>query len=344
MQLSPSARQFLTILATALGVYITFRYLFGLLFPFLAAWVLSGILLGLRNRLEKLYHTSRRTGNFITGVLLVFVTGGLLSCLLLTLYRQAKNLIANYPTYIRLISYKTDSFCRYCDNTLHLTTGTTKDFTTRQLQLLVKKQTENSLINSDSMEYLQNIVQIFTATLITFLATVLLLKDRNKIIRAYHQSSFYARTSRITHSLKMTAFAYLRAEIIIMGIIALLCTIAFLFIKAPYPIVLGIVVAFLDALPLIGSGIILVPWAVYEILTAHPLPGVILIIAYLCCILTREFLEAHLIGSRIGLLPFFMLLAMYVGIRLFGLLGFLFGPAGLLIIMTVAGNTAPETN
>ena len=63
-----------------------------------------------------------------------------------------------------------------------------------------------------------------------------------------------------------------------------------------YSVLLGIMIAVLDALPVIGSGTILLPWAAAVFLSGRYLFGVILIILYILCTLVREFLEPRLMG------------------------------------------------
>ena len=61
---------------------------------------------------------------------------------------------------------------------------------------------------------------------------------------------------------------------------------------------------------------------------------------YLICYFLREFMEARVMGDKIGISPLQTLIAMYVGLKLFGLIGFLLGPAGYLIIRELGD--APE--
>ena len=60
--------------------------------------------------------------------------------------------------------------------------------------------------------------------------------------------------------------------------------------------------------------------------------GVILLAMFGIAYVLRQMLEARIMGEKVGLSPVETLISMYVGIRLFGLVGFLLGPLGLLII------------
>ena len=86
------------------------------------------------------------------------------------------------------------------------------------------------------------------------------------------------------------------------------------------------------ALPIFGTGTALVPWSILLLFKREWGHALILFGLYLLCYFLREFTEAHLMGKKMGLSPLETLAAIYVGLQLFGLFGFLLGPIGLLII------------
>ncbi|NLP15413.1 MAG: AI-2E family transporter, partial [Clostridiales bacterium] len=59
------------------------------------------------------------------------------------------------------------------------------------------------------------------------------------------------------------------------------------------------------------------------------------ITVYLLCQIIREIVEPKLIGNRIGIRPLYTLMSMYVGLKLFGIAGFILGPVGLIIIIAI---------
>jgi predicted PurR-regulated permease PerM len=95
---------------------------------------------------------------------------------------------------------------------------------------------------------------------------------------------------------------------------------------------MGIGIGILDALPIFGTGTILIPWAILCFFGKNWGEGLILLALYLICYFMRELLEAKLMGSRVGLTSLETLISMYVGLQLFGIAGLFLGPIGLLII------------
>jgi predicted PurR-regulated permease PerM len=88
----------------------------------------------------------------------------------------------------------------------------------------------------------------------------------------------------------------------------------------------------LDALPIFGTGTIFIPWIIILFFNGEWIRGVEVGILYLICYFLREFMEDHLMGESMGITALEFLASVYVGLKLFGGVGFLLGPIGYLII------------
>ena len=119
-----------------------------------------------------------------------------------------------------------------------------------------------------------------------------------------------------------------------------ICTAAFFLMGSSYALLAGIGIGLLDALPVFGTGTVLIPWALLSAVQGHPGKAAVLAALYLVCYFLREILEARMMGGVAGLSPLETLMAMYAGLRLFGLAGLFLGPAGLLIIREFALKTS----
>ena len=80
-----------------------------------------------------------------------------------------------------------------------------------------------------------------------------------------------------------------------------ICTAGFWILKNPYYILAGISLGVLDALPVFGTGTVLIPWAVIRFFQGKWGAGILMLAIYLACYFLRELLEAKLMGSRVGL-------------------------------------------
>ena len=128
---------------------------------------------------------------------------------------------------------------------------------------------------------------------------------------------------------------FIKAQGVILLTISVLCSIVLSLAGVAGGIMFGILAGVLDVLPFIGTGIVLVPLSVWQLINGQYGRMAVCLVLYGVCILTRELLEPKLIGRQIGVAPVFMLLAVYAGIRLFGVGGIIKGPLALIVIVEI---------
>ena len=97
-------------------------------------------------------------------------------------------------------------------------------------------------------------------------------------------------------------------------------------LRVPYAFILSFLIALVDFLPLLGTGIILIPWAVVSLLLGEVRLGIGLLVLYAVSSVVRQVLEPKLIGEGLGLHPLLSLVTMYAGLRLFGVWGMILAP------------------
>ena len=119
-----------------------------------------------------------------------------------------------------------------------------------------------------------------------------------------------------------------------MGISFGIMMVAFLLMSIDYAFLIAFITAFLDALPFFGSGIVLIPWAIFVFFTGNTRIGIWLVIIY--CILTvvRRLLEPKLVSSKVGINPILTLISMYIGYKLWSVIGMIIGPVVAMLIIS----------
>lgn len=185
---------------------------------------------------------------------------------------------------------------------------------------------------SQSLECVKS-VAAFGGFLVSFLiATVLLAKDYDNIMnRMLDREECYLFLEIICGIIRYIA-TYVKAQIIIMSIIGALSAAVLGFGGIRQGVLWGMMAGILDALPFIGTGIVLVPLGIQQIFLGNYVRAAFCFLLYVACIFIREFLEPRLIGKRVGVSPVAILLSIYAGIQLFGLWGIIGGPLGFIII------------
>lgn len=138
--------------------------------------------------------------------------------------------------------------------------------------------------------------------------------------------SLRRRAEGLGQDLKSSFGGWLRAQLILMAMTFFELLAAFLLLKVKGAALIAALTAFVDALPVFGTGIVLVPWAVYSFILGDTARGIGLLICWGVVNLVRSCVQAKLLGDQIGLDPLPSLLAMYVGWRVWRVWGMLLFP------------------
>jgi len=336
-ELSVRVKCALTIAVTTIGVYLGFRYFLPLLLPFLAAYFLAWIIRPITEFLYRKLKLPRIIGGTISLTLLVTAAGTGICFLINILLKQAITFIKNLPIYFNIMADKLDTICRGCDDMFGLADGFVRSLVDDNMTQTINRIKTNVMprFTERTITFTVGIIAFIGILLIIFVSAILIVKDLPDFKKRYKNNSFYKDIHKVTEVLSDAGIAYLRSQIIIMSIVAVLCVLGLSILKNEYAFLLGIGIAFMDALPILGSGIILIPWGIIMLINGNIYAAAILITTFLICQIIREILEPKLIGNRIGIKPLFTLVAMYIGVKLFSIAGFFLGPIGLIIIITV---------
>lgn len=97
-------------------------------------------------------------------------------------------------------------------------------------------------------------------------------------------------------------------------------------------IVISVIVALLDILPVLGTGTFMIPWAIYSLITGKIGLAIGLFIVYAIIYVVRQVIEPKIVGGTVGLPPFITLMGMYVGSQLFGFIGIFLVPIMIIIV------------
>jgi predicted PurR-regulated permease PerM len=183
-----------------------------------------------------------------------------------------------------------------------------------------------------SVQGAQAVFQGMVGVLITLGATFLSVIQSGEWKKAREQSPFREEIDRVLKVLRQVFLAYGKTQLFIMGMVMAVCAAGLAIMGNRYFVLLGILLGFVDALPVLGVGSILWPWAVICLFRKKVGMAVGLAVLYGICFFLRQWMETHYMGDQIGLSALENLMAMYVGLRLFGFLGLFYGPIGYLLL------------
>ena len=194
---------------------------------------------------------------------------------------------------------------------------------------------------SDGFRYLSVMGRIGTFLVVSFICVVLFARE----IEGWQQGllRLAAMEPAIDHILSIILRigkklggmikAFAKTQTIIFACISVASTIGLYLAGVNEGWFYGVLAGFMDFLPFIGTGIVLIPIAVICIIRGKLAGGIVVIATYFVCVLIREFLEPRLLGNGMKFSPVAILISVYAGVIFYGIGGVILGPVTLLIIV-----------
>lgn len=338
-------KKMVLVVVIAVGIYLSFRFLLPLVVPFVIAGVVSLLLYPL---LRKWYGNSgawegkKKRCLLALSVVGFYVLVVIFFCWLFCyLLEQCESIWLNLPFYQAKLVCVVQDCCFRIDSMLRMERGECFEYVesffaesmagvggiswTKSITELIPK------VTTYSVQAAGKLFGLVFEIIITVMATFFLIQDYEKIREKMIQTEWGKCICHAMRTCKETVKAYLKAQGLIMLLDGILCTIAFLIIGQPYYLVLGPLVAVTDALPVLGAGVLLIPYAIFLLISGEVGKALVVGAAYVGCVVIRQTTEPRMIGNKMGLPPVLTLFSMYVGFQLFGVAGFILGPAGILI-------------
>lgn len=185
-----------------------------------------------------------------------------------------------------------------------------------------------------------NLPNALIYTIITLLSTFFISSDTKFIsdsLEKHLPLKWLAKVEGIANDLFHALGGYLKAQGILITVTFCELFIGLSIFRIDYALILAIVIAIIDALPILGTGTVLIPWGIVLLVMGnYPLAFGILGM-YLFITIVRQLIEPKIVGTQIGIYPLLTLIAMYTGVQLIGVLGLIAGPIVLIILKNIFG-------
>ena len=360
--LQKGASAVVCIAAGLLLLWLTFRYALGIALPFLLAWALSGAVKPLVNRICR----RGRIPRSLCAAGLVIVAVGVTVVLVVSGFRRGVTELGNLATELtadtdgvicaveamlsrlRSISSHIPFLRRFEDAPFYA------DFCAKLdgiVEAGVARLTETltARIPSAAMSLAGFLPTAFIFVTVMLLACYYLSADDGRIalgvgaaVARLTPEGVRDRLPSLGRRFRRLGKQYLRSCLLLGGLTFLQMFIGLAVMGVPYAFILALLIAVVDFLPLLGTGIVLVPWAAACFLLGEVRLGVGLLILYGVSAVVRQVVEPKLIGDGLGLHPLLSLLSMYAGLRLFGVWGMILAPLMAAAIKSVLGRGGSE--
>ena len=328
--------------AIILGIVILLaRYALGVLMPFLIGFIVSLLL----KSAVAFLHDKLKFPRGLTGVALVVVFYALLGLLItvlgVQLFSAAKSFFLTLPSlYINgIVPWMSNVFASLQEFVGHLDPEATAAYNV--VAENVTKSLGDAVVNIS-----KSVVTWVTSStlkapklllnmLIMVISTIFFTIDFPRI-HAFVMRQLNERWRTLLHNARVqlgrTLWSYLRSYAMILIITFSEIFIGLSIIGVDNAAGIAVAIAFFDILPVVGSGLVLLPWTIYTIISGNLATGIGLAVLYVVVIVVRQIMEPKIVGDRVGLHPIVTLLAMVLGTYLFGGIGLLGLPITLALI------------
>jgi sporulation integral membrane protein YtvI len=320
-------------------------------YPFIIALAIAFLINPLVNVLEKRLKFPRPVA-VITSILIIFgIFIGIISLLITEIVAGANYLANVVPGHVETIVQYTENFI--ASQIIPLYEQASRLFKNldpnQQETILSNIQNVGQKIANSAGEFLKNfflrlpdliswIPNAATVLIFSLLATFFISKDWDRLknrFGKYMPNKARSSSERVFVDLKKAFFGFIRAQFTLISMTAVIVLIGLLILRVKYAITIALVTGIVDLMPYLGTGVVFVPWIIYEFISGEVSLGIGLSVLYVIVIAQRQFMEPKILSSSIGLDPLATLIALFIGFKVVGFLGLILGPVTLVIIKTL---------
>lgn len=314
--------------------YLFFRYIFTLVAPFILAFLLISLFYPLLQKIQKKIPIKKK---FLgVGVIIPFLL--MIIGILWLLMTYSGSWLYKLPAFCTDIGNRLEIFFHQCccklDGKFGWDGQQMENYIIEQMSVVMENVQIQVVpqVLASSYNCFRAIASVIGFLAITGIAVFLMEKEYASFTAWLQSSEEAAVIWKAVEGVLSYIVTFIKAQGVILSVIALLCCVVLSVAGIEGGIFWGLLAGFLDMLPFIGTGVVLVPLALWQLINGNYVRLAVCLVLYGACVLLREWLEPKFIGTKIGIAPVFMLLSVYAGLKLFGVSGIVKGPLALIVI------------
>jgi sporulation integral membrane protein YtvI len=330
----------LALLLIALISYLILPVSVPLIFAFITALILEPAVRSLQNR-SKIGRKFAVIIVFCAFLVMIGLSGYFITTKVIT---EAINITENAPKYINeLTNLWVDAQGKFVEAAREFPDEIVSEINDRGEEFLVSVRNYLlAFINIDNLKALLTHIPNFLINFLFYLiALFLFLLELPRLRQKFYshlKNKTAERVNFMTSRLSYVGIGFFKAQFLVSLIIFAVSLIGLLLIVPDIALFMSLVIWLIDFIPILGSIVILGPWAIFHLLTGNIVLGTKLAILAAILLVIRRTIEPKLMGRHIGLSPLSTLISMYLGLKILGVAGFIIGPMLVIIF-----NSAKET-
>lgn len=325
------------LMVVMVGVLLFFKYLLPFLAPFFIAFLFVLVFYPL---IKKVHKKVKIPEGILAGLFMGLVALLLVLALWLVL-SKGMDLLGDF----RENSEYLGNCCKDALRKCCILVGDKMNLNPAELEIRILKSADSLLVSikesvapkalNASYSYVGDIVEGVFFVVVTVIASILLIKDYDAIKEKLTGYAFFIKARELCRKILVLLKVYVRAQLIIVACVSGVAVAGFFASGVNQWFFWGIMTGILDMLPFIGSGIVILPTAIFAFLQGKIWQGAVCLLVYAICIFLREILEPKLIGDKLNVFPIVVLLSVFFGIRFFSIGGIVLGPVSFFLIREI---------
>lgn len=309
--------------------------------PFVVGWIVSMIANPLVKFLESKVKLLRKHSSAIIIIIVIAAIMGVLYLIFSVLFREAKQLAGDLPNIVKQLEIQLNNISVKIQDISNNMPQSVQQFIDNILENINENLTEfepriDLFTISGASNLAQNIASFFLDLIITILSAYFFIVKRDEILALFKKflpNSVVKGWNFIYNNFTKAVGGYFKAQFKIMIVLTVIMFIGFEILRVSYSILLALAIAFLDFLPVFGTGAVLWPWALIDMLSGNYFRAIGLVVIYLICQIVKQVLQPKMVGDSIGISPLSTLIFLYIGYKLKGIIGMIIGvPVGMVIV------------
>lgn len=316
-------------------VIVVLRYLFPVLVPFIMAVVLTVLIDPLVGFFQIRLKLPRGIAVLVSMAGVLVVLGLIITGIILRLLAELTGLSANLPAYIKVVQSGVLSLINQALVYYVRLDPAVAIYVRQAFGAFSNSITTLIGVVVGSLFYLTSAVPTLVVVLVvTILATFFLSRDRQAIgtfVFGLFPDPLGGQLRRISQDVAQAGMAYLKAQLILVGITTIMSILGLYLIGTKYALIIGLLVGFFDLIPL-GPAALYLPWMAWAFFNGAVVLGVKLAILYAVIFTVRQLFESRIVAANLGLHPLAVLVAMYAGLRVMGFWGILVGLLTVIVL------------
>jgi len=303
------------------------------LFPFILALLLAFLLEPIVQRITVLTKLRRGFASLFALVLVYGILGLVLFALINRLNNEVSNIAMSFPAYddlVRFVEVKVQKM----QHLINLNPGVKAAVLESTQDIFAQLKSGASTASVFLLRVLAALPGTLAIMMVAIVGTYFISADLPRVKDFLHSvfpTSWKGKVRVVSADLGTALSGFLKAELTLIGITMVLTIVGLSILRLDYAFTVGVLTGLLDLLPVVGTGLLFIPWIVWNLIIGQVAFAVKLAVVWGIMVAVRQALEPKLLSKSIGLDPLPTLISMYVGIKLLGGWGLLLGPAVVII-------------